>query len=50
MRYPVVIHKKTSSYYGVTVADLRGCFSTGETREEILQQLVEAIKCHLEGV
>ena len=50
MRYPVVIHKDKSSDYGVTMPDLPGCFSAGETMEDALTQAVEAIECHLEGV
>lgn len=50
MRYPVVIHKDSSSDYGVTVPDLPGCFSAGETMDDALTQAVEAIECHLEGL
>jgi predicted RNase H-like HicB family nuclease len=50
MRYPVVIHKDRKSDYGVTVPDLPGCFSAGETMEEALTHAVEAIECHLEGL
>ena len=50
MRYPVVIHKDKSSDYGVIVPDLPGCFSAGETVEEALSCVVEAIECHLEGL
>jgi predicted RNase H-like HicB family nuclease len=50
MRYPVVIHKDPESDYGVTVPDLPGCFSAGETLDEALNQVVEAIACHLEGL
>jgi predicted RNase H-like HicB family nuclease len=50
MRYPVVIHKDKSSDYGVTVPDLPGCFSAGETLEDAMVQAVEAIECHLEGL
>ena len=50
MRYPVVIHKDKSSDYGVTVPDLPGCYSAGETMEEALTNAVEAIECHLEGL
>ena len=50
MRYPVVIHKDKSSDYGVTVPDLPGCFSAGETMEDAMVQVVEAIECHLEGL
>jgi len=50
MRYPVVIHKDTDSDYGVTVPDLPGCFSAGATLDEALNEVVEAIECHLEGL
>jgi predicted RNase H-like HicB family nuclease len=50
MRYPVVIHKDKTSDYGVTVPDLPGCFSAGETMEAALTNVVEAIECHLEGI
>jgi len=50
MRYPVVIHKDRKSDYGVTVPDLPGCFSAGDTMENALTNAVEAIECHLEGL
>lgn len=50
MRYVVVIHKDKDSDYGVTVPDLPGCFSAGATIEEALENVVEAIECHLEAM
>jgi predicted RNase H-like HicB family nuclease len=50
MRYPVVVHKDPDSDYGVTVPDLPGCFSAGETLDEALTEVVEAIETHLEGI
>ncbi|GER80190.1 MAG: type II toxin-antitoxin system HicB family antitoxin [Anaerolineales bacterium] len=50
MRYPVVIHKDPESDYGVTVPDLPGCFSAGASMDEALQEVVEAIETHLEGL
>jgi predicted RNase H-like HicB family nuclease len=50
MRYPVVIHKDPTSDYGVTVPDLPGCFSAGETIDEALTEVVEAVELHLEGM
>lgn len=50
MNYPVVIHKDKDSDYGVTVPDLPGCFSAGETMEEALENALEAIFCHAEGL
>jgi predicted RNase H-like HicB family nuclease len=50
MCYPVVIHKDPDSDYGVTVPDLPGCFSAGDTVDDALAQAVEAIECHIEGL
>jgi len=50
MRYPIVIHKDPDSDYGVTVPDLPGCFSGGETMDEAIENAVEAIECHIEGL
>ncbi|MDQ3748228.1 MAG: type II toxin-antitoxin system HicB family antitoxin [Acidobacteriota bacterium] len=50
MRYVVVIHKDEDSDYGVTVPDMAGCFSVGRTIEEALENVVEAIECHLEAM
>lgn len=50
MRFIVVIHKDENSDYGVTVPDLPGCFSAGETVEEALDNVAEAIECHLEAL
>lgn len=48
MRYPVVIHKDKDSAYGVTVPDIPGCFSAGDTIDEALENTREAIFSHLE--
>ncbi len=50
MRFPVVIHKDETSGYGVTVPDLPGCFSAGDSLEEAILSGHEAIACHLEGL
>ena len=50
MRYPIVIHKDKMSGYGVTVPDLPGCFSAGDTLEKAIDSVHEAIACHLEGL
>ena len=48
MRYPIVIRKDPNSDCGVTVPDLPGYLSAGETLDEALQQASAAIECHLE--
>ena len=50
MRYPVVIHKEKNSAYGVTVPDIPGCFSAGDTIDEAMENTREAIFVHLELV
>ena len=50
MRYPIVIHKDPDSDYGVTVPDLPGCFSGGDTMDEAITMAHEAILCHIEGL
>ena len=48
MRYSVAIHKEDGSCYGITVPDIEGCFSAGDTLEEALENTIEAISGHLE--
>ena len=50
MRFPIVIHKDACSGYGVTVPDLPGCFSAGDTLDEAIESAREAIACHIEGL
>lgn len=50
MNYPIAIHKDEYSDYGVTVPDLPGCFSAGETLEEAAAMAKDAIQCHVEGL
>ncbi|MCH7592447.1 MAG: type II toxin-antitoxin system HicB family antitoxin [Planctomycetes bacterium] len=49
MRYGVVIEKANGNY-SAYVPDLPGCVATGATREEVQQQLREAIRFHIEGL
>ena len=50
MRFPVVMHTDNGVRFGVTVPDLPGCFSAGDTFVEALESVVEAIDLHLEGM
>jgi predicted RNase H-like HicB family nuclease len=49
MRYMVVIERGEASW-GAHVPDLPGCVAVGETREEVLQLIREAIKLHIDGL
>jgi predicted RNase H-like HicB family nuclease len=50
MTFLVAIHKDAASSYGVSVPDLPGCVTAGETIEEALTMAKEAIELHLEGM
>ncbi len=49
LQYAVIVEKGSSSY-GAYVPDLPGCVAVGETRDEVLQLIQEAIEFHLEGL
>ena len=49
MKYMVVIEKGESGY-GAHVPDLPGCIAVGETREEVVSLIKEAIEFHIEGL
>ncbi|EKK13775.1 type II toxin-antitoxin system HicB family antitoxin [Acinetobacter baumannii] len=49
MYYSVAVEKgDENNAFGVTVPDIPGCFSAGDTFEEALQNVKEAIAGHLE--
>lgn len=51
MLYPIAIETGDDNHaYGVTVPDIAGCFSAGDTLEEALHNAREAIEFHLEGL
>ena len=49
MRYHVIVHKDPGSDYGVTVPDFPGVFSGGETLEQALANVQDAIETYYEG-
>ena len=49
LKYTVILEEGSSSY-GAYVPDLPGCVAVGETREEALQLIQEAISFHLEDL
>lgn len=46
MKYAVVIEKGPTSF-GAYVPDLPGCVAVGESREEVVQLIQEAMELHL---
>jgi predicted RNase H-like HicB family nuclease len=49
MRYLVVVEQGPSSF-GAYVPDLPGCVAAGESKEEVLALIHDAIALHLEGL
>jgi antitoxin HicB len=50
MRYTVILQKEEDGGYVATVPVLPGCVSQGDTREEALKNIEEAIEAYLEDV
>lgn len=48
MQLPIAIHKDSDSVYGVTVPDIPGCVSYGETLAEAVVNAKEAVLGHLQ--
>lgn len=48
-RFLVVIEKANGNYSAYS-PDLPGCVATGETREEVEQNIHEAIQMHIRGL
>lgn len=49
MRYMVVIERGEEGF-GAYVPDLPGCIAAGESREEVLALIREAVELHLEAM
>lgn len=49
MQYLVVVEKGPSSY-GAYVPDLPGCIAAGESKDEVLALIRDAIELHLEDL
>ena len=49
MKYAVIIEQGETSF-GAHVPDLPGCVAVGETRDEVLNLIEEAIEFHIEGL
>jgi predicted RNase H-like HicB family nuclease len=46
MEMPIAIHKDKDSVYGVTIPDVPGCYSWGNTIDEAIKNTREAIYSH----
>lgn len=50
MKYTVVIEKGRESGYVVYVPALKGCVSQGETRDEAVRNIKEAVEVYIEAL
>jgi len=50
MQYTVIVHNAEEGGYWVEVPSLPGCFSQGETIDEALSNVREAIEVHIQGL
>lgn len=50
MKYTVVLQRENDGGYVVSVPALPGCVSQGDTREEALKNIEEAIELYVEDV
>jgi predicted RNase H-like HicB family nuclease len=49
MKYAIIIEKSANGF-GAYAPDLPGCVTAGETVEETIQLMKEAIEFHIEGM
>jgi predicted RNase H-like HicB family nuclease len=50
MKFQVILEPAEEGGFNVSVPALDGCFTQGETEEEALANVKEAIFCYLEGL
>lgn len=49
MKYLIII-EKTKSNYSAYIPDVPGCIATGKTQKEAREELIQALKMHLDGI
>lgn len=49
MKYTIIIEKAPNNY-AAYAPDLPGCIATGETREETVEEMRQAIELHIENL
>lgn len=49
MLFPVCAHTEDGVSYSITIPDIPGCFTAGDTLSEALANIREAVECHLAG-
>jgi predicted RNase H-like HicB family nuclease len=46
MLFPIVIHKDADSCYSVSIPDMPGCFTAGDSLQEAVGYVQQAAECH----
>lgn len=49
MKYKVIVHEDEDGGYWAEVPSLPGCFSQGDTQEELMDNIKEGIEVYLES-
>jgi len=49
-RFAIIIEKTADGAYGAYAPDLPGCVGMGATRNETMENMIEAIRFHIEGM
>ena len=50
LRYAIIIEKAADGGYCAYVPDLPGCVGMGASHEEVILNMIEGIKFHLDGL
>lgn len=50
MELPLAIHKDKDSTYGVTIPDVAGCYSWGDTIDDAIRNARDAVYSHFEAM
>jgi len=50
MNFKIVLEKDEDGGYAVTVPSLPGCISQGDTKEDAMENIKEAIELHVESL
>jgi len=50
VKFNIILEPEEDGGFSVTVPELDGCFTQGETEEEAIKNAKEAILCYIEGL
>ena len=47
LKLPIIVEKDTDGYYAFC-PDIQGCYTQGDTHEEVIENIKDVIKLHLD--